>query len=475
MLVLAGLTLGLVSGTFSHAAASGLYATGLWATNGPSTLPTAGSIPSRPGGPGGARSATATPPAAPSSTTTEGLPDPVLVAATAGKPPRAAEVADRVRAVKVKGMGGSYSGAVLDVGSGKTLFAHHAGQAYIPASTMKLLTSTAALSVLGPEHRFRTTVVAPSAGRIILVGGGDPYLTAKAVDDPQSPASLADLARSSATALKKKGVSRVKLGYDDSLFTGPAWNKTWPSSYGDVVTPISALWADEGVVKGSRASNPSKAAAAVFAAALRKRGIKVSGLAAAQAKTHAPVVASVESATLDRIVEHLLMVSDNSAAEVVLRQAAVGAKRSGSFTAGVDVVRSRLTKLGAWAPGTKIYDGSGLSRSTHVPAETMVELLRLAAGKSHPELRGVITGLPVAGVEGSLRSKFYDQASEAGRGLVRGKTGTLREVHSLAGFVRARDGSMMVYAFLVNKPKNEFAAVVWLQQVTAALSECGCR
>ena len=105
----------------------------------------------------------------------------------------------------------------------------------------------------------------------------------------------------------------------------------------------------------------------------------------------------------------------------------------------------------------------------------MVKVLRLAAQDQHPELRSVITGLPVAGVEGSLRTRYYDDEGLAGRGLVRGKTGTLRKVHSLAGFVRARDGSMLVYAFLVNNPKNEFAARVWLEHVTTALSTCGCR
>ena len=66
----------------------------------------------------------------------------------------------------------------------------------------------------------------------------------------------------------------------------------------------------------------------------------------------------------------------------------------------------------------------------------------------------MVTGLPVAGVEGSLRRRFGDDASLAGRGVVRGKTGTLREVHTLAGLLRTRDGSVLVYAFLINNPKN---------------------
>ena len=139
------------------------------------------------------------------------------------------------------------------------------------------------------------------------------------------------------------------------------------------------------------------------------------------------------------------------------------------------VVRSELTKLGIWDPGMTINDGSGLARQTKVPADAMVKMLRLAAGQKHPELRAVITGLPVAGVEGSLKSRYFDDQSLAGRGVVRGKTGTLNKVRARAGVVRTTDGSLLAYAFLINNPKNEYNAMVWLDRVTAAISTCGCR
>jgi D-alanyl-D-alanine carboxypeptidase/D-alanyl-D-alanine-endopeptidase (penicillin-binding protein 4) len=120
-------------------------------------------------------------------------------------------------------------------------------------------------------------------------------------------------------------------------------------------------------------------------------------------------------------------------------------------------------------------DGSGLARETRVPADSMVKMFRMAAGQQHPELRAVITGLSVAGVEGSLKRRYFDDQSLAARGLVRGKTGTLNKVRSLAGFVRTTDGSLLAFAFLINKPKNEYAAMVWLDRVTAAISTCGCR
>lgn len=473
LLVVAGLTVGVVTGVLGSLGRRGLYATGLWSSNGPSTLPpdsldtpTPSSASPKPGGSTSASRAA------------KGLPAPVLAAADAGAP-KAAKVAARIKGVKVSGVGSSYTGSVVDVRTGKVLFSHNANKAYIPASTNKLLTCTAALSILGPEHRFTTKVVSPGSGRIILVGGGDPYLAKKSTSATfPKRASLSDLARATAASLKKRKMGKVSLGYDDSLFAGPRWNKTWPDLYSDQVTPVSALWVDEGRVNGGspgpRVKNPSLDAAQALTAGLRKQGITVTGVSKERASSSATKIASVQSMTLQRIVEQLLMVSDNDAAEVVFRQAAIGAGKKGTFADGVSAVRGRLVKLGVWDSSTKINDGSGLSRRTHVPADTMVRLLRLDTQDRHPELRGVITGLSVAGVEGSLRIHYTDDQSVVGRGLVRAKTGTLARVHSLAGLVRARDGSVMVFAFLVNNPKNDYNAKVWLDRVSAALSTCGC-
>jgi serine-type D-Ala-D-Ala carboxypeptidase/endopeptidase (penicillin-binding protein 4) len=407
------------------------------------------------------------------------LPPPVLAAAGLGKAPQATALASKIAAVRVKNVKGTYSGSVIDVGTGNVLFNHGARTPHIPASTMKVMTSAAALSILGPDHRFATSVVGPREGQIVLVGGGDPYLATKTKPTAYPrPASTDELARLTAEALREAKITKVRLGYDASLFGGPGWNPLWPDGYGDSVTTVSALWVDEGRVAasiGPRAKDPAKGAATAFAKALKKRGVSVSSVAPAKAGKGAAKLATVRSLPLDQIVEQLLMTSDNDAAEVILRQAAIGAGRKGTSADGVAVVRAELTKLGVWDPGTTMTDGSGLARQSRVPADTLARLLRLAAGNDHPELRAVITGLPVAGVEGSLRIRFFDDQSLAGRGVVRAKTGTLRKVHSLAGMVRTVDGSLVTFAFLINNPKNDYAANVWLDRVSTAISRCGCR
>jgi D-alanyl-D-alanine carboxypeptidase/D-alanyl-D-alanine-endopeptidase (penicillin-binding protein 4) len=407
------------------------------------------------------------------------LPSPVLAAAAPRVVPNTTALGNKIRAIKVKDMTSSYSGSVVEVRTGKVLYAHNAKSPQIPASTMKLLTATAALSILGPDYTFQTSVVNPHRGQIILVGGGDPYLARNGSADYPRRATITGLARATASKLKQDKITKVSLGYDASLFSGPAWNPRWPRTYGDSVSRTSALVVDEGRVgslaPGTRHQDPAKEAAAAFSAALSKQGIKVATTQRARAPKTAPVIASASSMRLERIVEHVLMISDNDAAEVLFRHAAIGAGKAGSIAEATRVVRSELTKLGIWGPGMTISDGSGMARQTKVPADVMVKMLRLAAGTQHPELRAVITGLPVAGVEGSLRVRYFDDQSVAGRGVVRGKTGTLNKVRARAGLVRTTDGSLLVYAFLINKPKNEYNAVVWLDRVTTAISTCGCR
>lgn len=412
------------------------------------------------------------------STESAELPRGVLLAARPGDKPDATAVAARIAAVSRKGVGGVYSGSVVDVGTGAKLFSHRAGADEIPASVTKILTSSAVLAELGPDHRFTTSVVR-SGKQIILVGGGDPYLARKTTSKTYpARASVADLAKLTAVALKKAKVTTVRLGYDASLFSGPSWNPTWPSGYGNQTTRTSALWVDEGRLAGyspgPRTSDPAGQAARTFAAALEKNGIKVTAVSQAKAGKKYAKVAAVRSMPLERIVERVLMVSDNDGAEVLFRHVAVASGRPGSIKESRRAMNATLTRLGAWQDGTVIHDGSGLSRDNRISGSTLTRLLRLAAQDSHPELRGVITGLPVAGVEGSLEYRFDGGGSSAARGMVRGKTGTLRQVYSLAGFVRTADGTLVVYAFITNGATSEYAAKNWLDNVSAAVATCGC-
>lgn len=462
---------------------------GLGAVAGCGSVPPVGGSTNHAGPAAGTPSRTATPMAtlpAPSTTVApESSLDPVLkpVTTAAGSDP--AMLRERVAAVGgVKGAG--ISAAVMSADTGRLLYSHASRSGLIPASTTKLLTTAAALKLLGPRHRFRTSVVnAPfvtngtRTNQIDLVGGGDPYLTeTKAEATLPGQASLQALAASTAKRLKADKINTVWLGYDASLFPGPSWNGTWPSSYTTVVTRTSALWANEGRLygaEGPRQPEPAESAAEEFAALLRKDGIKVTKIKSAKAPAGADEVAGIESLPLSKIVEKLLMESDDDAAEVIARQVAIADGEPGTTANAMNSIKKVITILGAWAPGTRMYDGSGLSRDGRIPAESLVNLLRLGIDGDQPDLAPVFTGLPVAGVEGSLEYRLGEKGATAGRGIVRAKTGTLTGVHALAGYAYTRDGELLIFAFVVNHPKSDYAAIVWLDRVSAAVASCGCK
>lgn len=421
---------------------------------------------------------------APASSTAAPAP-PVLKPATdEGVAPTAAGVRRALAAALKDPTLGTHHGVyVYDIERRKTL-TNTAGT-FVPASTMKLLTTTAALATLGPDHQFTTKVVG-SGSSIVLVGGGDPYLVSRkpatgAHPDPV-PATLPDLASATAKALRAKGVRTVSLGYDASLFSGPAVNQNWLPKYlsEGIVSPTSALWVDEGrKVPGmaARWPDPARAAANAFAARLKAAGIKVTGTTKpVRAQPGAPVVAQVRSPRLAEIVEHINLVSDNDGAEVLLRQVGIATHTGSTYGAGLTGLRTTLASLGIDLSGARILDGSGLSRNNGVPLRLLGSVLVLAASDDHPGLRAVITGLPVAGFTGSLADRFTAAGSIAGSGYIRAKTGTLTSVHSLAGVVRDRTGTLLVFAAATDSapPNKALAARTALDRVAGAIASCGC-
>lgn len=351
----------------------------------------------------------------------------------------------------------------------------------MPASTTKLLTATAALDTLGPDHTFETTVVGGGANRIVLVGGGDPFLARR----PESSgwphgADVMSLAHRTAAALHQRGRGKVRVGYDDSLFTGPAENPKWRRSYvpDGVVSPITALWVDEGVDASGfgRVADPSADAAAEFVRAIERSGIRVLGKPAPErAGRGAPVLARVTSAPLAEIVEQVLSVSDNEGAEVLARHVGLAVSGKGSSAAGADAVLSTLRRLSVHTDGATVYDGSGLSRKDRIDPDTLVDVLRVASSRNHPDLRPVLTGLPVAGFTGSLALRF-DDAPVPGRGHVRAKTGTLTGVSALAGVATDLDGVPLVFALIADRVKlrDTLDARDALDDLAAALGSCHC-
>ena len=377
---------------------------------------------------------------------------------------------------------GRATASVVDAATGRTLYASGAGSPQTPASTNKLATATAALTLLGPGHRFSTRVVTAGPGRIVLVGGGDPTLTAAATGGSDPQASLATLADRTAAALAATGVHSVRLGYDISLFTGSPLH---PIGVNDNIALVQALTVDEGRIDpdstedAPRYADPAATAAADFAGMLRARGVSVQGApqqttAPAAARAAAPL-AQVQSQPLAEIVERMLTNSDNDIAEALGHQVALAAGKPATFAGGAAAVLATLRGLGIRLDGTRLYDSSGLDAEDAVPADVLTQLLVLDASPAHPELRPIVTGLPVAGFTGTLDPDVEGFDSSSGLGLVRAKTGSLSTVNTLAGLVVDRDGRLLAFAFMSNASADAASARAGLDLLAGRVAACGCR
>ncbi|MFD3327059.1 D-alanyl-D-alanine carboxypeptidase/D-alanyl-D-alanine-endopeptidase [Streptomyces sp. NPDC058701] len=373
-----------------------------------------------------------------------------------------------------RALGTVRAASVVDTATGQVLYEAGARDAMTPASTVKIATGVAALAALGPEHRIRTSVAQGAApGQIVLVGGGDPSLTARKKAPAGSGGSLVALAADTAQALKAAGTASVSLGYDDSLYTGPARH---PIGVNPNLAPVTALTADEGrpdeSVSGpvERSEDPSKDAARAFAALLAERGITVTG-EPARAKVPqgaAQPLASTLSTPLAGLVERMLTHSDNDIAEALARQTALASGQPASFEGAERAVAARLASLGVDTAGSRFADGSGLNRADKVSAGLLTGLLAKAADPQRPELRPVLTGLPVAGFTGTLRARNAGASPAAG--LLRAKTGTLTGVNSLAGTVVDSSGRLLAFAFLTSNSPGPEGAEKALDKLAAAVA-----
>ena len=382
--------------------------------------------------------------------------------------------------------------------TGQVLYSANSSTPAAPASTAKLVTAAAALSVLGPGTRFSTTV-RQAGDMVVLAGGGDPTLAVNEYpsSDYPRPATLAQLAAGTARALKAQGRHSVRLGYDTSLYSGPDIAQGWTDSdiYTGNVTSIVALEADQGRLTTAgaledaddplnylpRTTDPAPATAAAFAGLLEGDGITVAG---APSQTVAPATArllsSVSSPTVAAMAEQMLQESNNVIAENLARHVAIALGLPATFSGAAQADMTVLRRLGINAP-IKLVDGSGLSPDDAIAPETLVRVLEVAA--STPSLRSVITGLPVAGFSGTLSAggsvfgAIGDAAGGTARGVVRAKTGNLTTVASLAGLVYDRTGRLLLFAIMAPRVPGAGQlqqAADAINAAAAGLATCGC-
>ena len=351
---------------------------------------------------------------------------------------------------------------------GRRLYSLEAGMAMVPASTQKILTAIAALLHLGPSTVLTTRVVAEVPvvdgivdGDVWLVGGGDPLLTtsgyAARFDDPGSYTDLGDIV----TGLLGVGVREITGGIvgDESRYDAIRYLGTWPDRFKPGWSiqsgPLSALSVDDGFEKWDPvntapslsvpAADPAANAASLLDDLLEVEGVVIRRRPdSGRSPAHPGMVTLVEVASppVSLLVRQMLVDSDNTTAELLVKELGRTPAERGTTVAGLAVMLDTLERAGHDVDQVVPQDGSGLDPDNRVTCSLLVDVME-------DDLYGalLVDSLPLAGESGTLKTRFV---GTAGEGRVRAKTGTLRGVTSLAGVVDTPAGRRLAFAVISN-------------------------
>lgn len=407
----------------------------------------------------------------------------------------------------VEKLGGRLGASVVSVDDLGALGAVHADRAMNPASNAKIVTAAAALTLLGPQHRFFTGLYGKAEdGRVdelVLRGKGDPLL---------EMADLRQLGHQLAVAgVHEVGHILVDQSHFDGRFVPPAFEQQ-PNEWAPFRAPVSAVALDRNTVtlwirpaseagkpatlisdppgfveasgtiktakksapekvgvtlsqkgdhllakvEGSlpqsdrpvpairRVDDPSAFAGYALRAVLREQGMKVGDEVKVGASSEKRALATHSSPALGEILPRLGKDSDNFVAEMVFL--ALGAKEKGADHAtAASAVESFLRDKKVWEDGTVVKNGSGLFDSNRFTAHTLATLTAETASdpRSGPEF---VAQFAIAGVDGTLRHRLDSWAS---RRAIRAKTGTLAQVIALSGVILDPQGRpALAFSFL---------------------------
>jgi D-alanyl-D-alanine carboxypeptidase/D-alanyl-D-alanine-endopeptidase (penicillin-binding protein 4) len=357
--------------------------------------------------------------------------------------------------------GTAFTGAVLDAGSNTTVWRKNGDTAYKPASTNKLVTASNALTLFGPDARFTTWVRSgAAASTVILQGSGDPSL---------SSANLDSLARTTASSLRGRGITSVKVYVDDDVFPTPTLAYGWKSSYvPDSIAPV------RGVVRVQRNSSDTSAEAARYLCdRLTAYGMRAGYWGRANAASTSTVLASSKGQSVSTLVSRMLLNSDNEIAEalhkLVSRKLGYGATWTGARTAQAKQLAAQGLKA------TALYDGSGLSRADRLTSLQLARIVDRGLDARYVDTLWPLQSaqaMPTAGRTGTLKYRFTTTASKCAVGKVWAKTGTLSDVVSLAGFTKGTDGRVKVFAFVVNGKSSTTTLKQNVDMLAATVNGC---
>ncbi|MDA8909512.1 D-alanyl-D-alanine carboxypeptidase/D-alanyl-D-alanine-endopeptidase [Pontimonas sp.] len=382
-----------------------------------------------------------------------------------------------------------FSGVVMDPWSGEVLFARASEDLLAPASVLKTVTAAAALSALGPDATFATTVRAGETSQsVVLVGGGDPTLRSRSGESEsvyvQAP-SLTELAEQTIAAVSaglEEGtkVSITELIVDATLWdSGDNWDDSWAESarVKGFLSRVTALQVDgdrsnPAAAMSPRGNDPVTRAANTFVDALKAAGNTARSVTIRYENpdSEGAVLARVESRPVQELVTYMLKESDNTLAEFLARHASLAEGLDGSQSSVGEALHQALEQYGVSAEGITIRDGSGLSAMNQVTPEYIAGIL-MEVFRSEGSIGFLAEALPIAGVDGSLDDRFGGENAVV-TSRVQAKTGSISGTRSLAGFIKGVDDSDRVFAFFATGAVDDDARTA-LETVVAGVYSCG--
>lgn len=318
----------------------------------------------------------------------------------------------------------AYPGMMLvDPSTGESIFEYSADSLRMPASLLKIISAVALLDYVEPDFRFTTEILTGSEPNTLVIAGSlDPWMERNGVlAIKMGRASLPKLVK---TALKKLDsdngapIKTLNIKYSKMHYPDLDFIKSQFVARNVKVTTTR--------ITSEEASLASKESIAIF-----------------------------QSPPMQKIMDWMLIWSDNTLGNRMAMYASMKAGFGYSESGIEETFVKTLNNLGIESTGLVAVDGSGLSRSNRVSAQMLAELLLKTY--DNEKYRIIYGGLPVGGVNGTMRNRFVSSAPKA-IGLVRTKTGSLTGVVSLAGYVQGGDREYIFVAIADQIPKYPSAA-----------------
>ena len=396
---------------------------------------------------------------------------------------------------------------------GKVLASHNQQLSFNPASVMKLVTTAAALDLLGPDYRWITRVYAQGPivgdvlnGDLIIQGSGDPRLAHEdlarllrrlrslgvreiqgdlVLDRSLFQTTLDDAAAfdglpyraynalPDALLLDAKAISlrffpdaqtqSVRVAMEPpmvdflieppKLDTEPCIN--WREKLGTVVDPSSVHFSgtysvdcgERVLVLHAHTLSHARYFDAVFRQLWRELGGSIVGVMREEKKLEsARELLQWESPTLAQIIRDINKHSNNVMARQLLMSLAVSPTSTAATPeAGAAQAKAWLDTLGDNSKTVVIENGAGLSRKERLSANALSKVLYHAWHS--PYMPEFIASLPIVGVDGTMIRTLKNSAVKARAHI---KTGSLNDVASIAGYVKAKSGRWISVVCMIN-------------------------